>query len=188
MAPGLACSVARSAGERGRSDAAGASLSYASRVTTLRACAPARCKGRLPVFSVPAHDPQGPHGAAPRTSTVLIIEDDPTNLLVTEMTLRAERIPFVSVDNIDDAWDELQRSDVSLVIADLSLGGLALIERMRATPRFAHIPIIISTGERRHERIQQALDAGARGYLIKPYPLEQLLTHIRGALTTDRAN
>ncbi|HZC05002.1 MAG TPA: response regulator [Ktedonobacterales bacterium] len=137
------------------------------------------------MFSVPAHDPQGPHGAAPRTSAVLIIEDDPPNLLVTEMTLRAERIPFVSVDNINDAWDELQRSDISLVIADLSLGGFSLIERMRATQRFDHIPVIISTGERRHEKIQQALDAGAQGYLIKPYPLEQLLTHIRSALAMN---
>jgi len=126
-----------------------------------------------------SHDP---HSAPARTDTVLIIEDDPAHLLITEHTLRFEHIPFTSTENIDDGWEQLQRGDISVVITDLSLGAVTLIKRMRATERFATIPVIVSSGVGYQEQVQQALDAGAQAYLIKPHPLSTLVELVRRAL------
>lgn len=132
------------------------------------------------MHSASSHDP---HDAPTKTTaTALIVEDDPSNLIITGMTLRREQIPYVTTDNIDDGWEELQRGDISVVITDLSLGALVLIQRMRATPQFAKIPIIISSGVGNQDTIQQALDAGAQAYLKKPYELSTLVALVRRAL------
>ena len=131
------------------------------------------------------HDTHDAHDAPPRAPSVLIIEDSPSNLIITRMTLEREQIPYDATDNVDDGWEKLQHGDFSVVITDLSLGGIPLIERMRATPRYASIPVIVSTGHGAQEKIEQALLAGAQAYLIKPYTLSTLVELVRRALNGD---
>lgn len=119
--------------------------------------------------------------------TVLIIEDDPMHLALAEMTLQTAHYDCVSADNIEDGWNCLQTGIVSLVVSDLSLNGVELIERMRADPLTSNIPVIISSAERKQEARQAALDAGASEYLTKPFPLDDLVKHVRQCLGREEA-
>jgi DNA-binding response OmpR family regulator len=120
---------------------------------------------------------------------VLIIEDDYSNLKLTEMALRSAHYECVTTDNIKDGWELLQTGLVSVVVADLHIDAVSdavsLIERMRADPLIANIPVIIASGERGEERRQAALDAGASEFLTKPFPLNDLVARIKQCLARE---
>ena len=133
--------------------------------------------------TLPAYDPSL---SGERAHTILILENEPGNRFVLDYTLRAAHYACVSADSIADAWERIQRGDISLVITDLHFGAradpLALITRMRADPRTARIPVIVATGDRSEEQRQAALDAGAGAYLFKPYDKGTLLSNIQECL------
>lgn len=112
--------------------------------------------------------------------TVLIVEDSP------QMAANLE-IALASVDGVDvriattgvDAIEMLQQLDgepVAAVITDLDLprlNGFQLIEFLRANPRYARTPIIVSSGSTDPDSPARALRLGADAYFAKPYsPIE----------------
>ncbi len=138
--------------------------------------------------TVSAYDPSLPGERAP---TILIIENEPSNRVILDLTLRAAHYSCIATDTVDEAWNHLQRSDINLVITDLHLfaraDALSLIARMRANPHTARIPVIVTSGDRSQERRQAALAAGAGAYLVKPYEKGALLAHIRQCLADGEA-
>jgi len=122
---------------------------------------------------------------------ILIIEDEPNNRYILDLTLRAAHYSCVATETVEDAWNLLQSGEVNLVITDLHLvalaDALALIARMRADPRMARIPVIVTSGDRSQERRQAALAAGAGAYLVKPYEKHMLLAHVRQCLAGGEA-
>ncbi|HLZ20394.1 MAG TPA: response regulator, partial [Smithellaceae bacterium] len=62
------------------------------------------------------------------------------------------------------------------------LNGIDVIKKMRADSRLKSIPVLMVSTESEEDRIKQAMDAGAQGYLTKPFTPEQLTNAIRRAL------
>lgn len=133
------------------------------------------------------HDSEHPPFPQDDAPLVLVIEDDPPTRAMMKLLLDQERLTPLVASDIEEGWRILQQGGVRLVISDLHLDALTLIKRMRAEPATAHIPIIIETGERRAELRYAALEAGASSYLIKPYPLTDLVGHIRKWLDDNQA-
>jgi two-component system cell cycle response regulator DivK len=72
-----------------------------------------------------------------------------------------------------------------IIVTDLSmphLDGWAMIRRLKADARTAHIPIIACTGQVLDASAERALDAGCDAYLVKPCLPEDLLREIRRVL------
>lgn len=131
----------------------------------------------------PAYDPLL---SGERALTILILENEPGNRFVLDLTLRAAHYDCVAADTINEAWERILRGDINLVITDLHLVALAdaleLITRIRADPRTTRIPVIVTSGDRRQEQRQAALDAGACAYLVKPYDKSALLSRLQECL------
>lgn len=75
--------------------------------------------------------------------------------------------------NILEAGSE----DISLVLLDWNmpvLNGIDVIKKMRSDHRFEKIPVLMVSTESEDDRIQEAISAGAQGYLTKPFTPEQL--------------
>jgi DNA-binding NtrC family response regulator len=122
------------------------------------------------------------------TPTILIIDDDPDNQALLEMTLRANHLGCIAVESIEEGWQAIQQGIISLVVSDLDVDALTLIERMRADPLTASIPVIIASGEPRVERLQAAIDAGASSrYFTKPFAYVDLVSHVRQCLANKSA-
>ena len=79
------------------------------------------------------------------------------------------------------AWLEKNSADVSLVIMDWNMpvmdGYDALIE-IRENVRYNNVPILMATSEGIAEEIKKAKEAGANGYMVKPFTLQELANKI----------
>ncbi len=70
---------------------------------------------------------------------------------------------------------------VSLVVCDLNMpnmNGIEMVRAARADGRFNGIPIVMLTTEAQKEKMLEAKQAGATGWLVKPFDEENLVSVI----------
>ncbi len=107
----------------------------------------------------------------PETLRVLLIEDDPDDVLILEEALADAIDPAISLvheSRLDAGIRRLREEDCSLVLLDLSLPdavGLETLLRLRkAGP---DRPVVVLTGTDDEETALEAVRAGAQDYLVK---------------------
>ncbi|HDQ40334.1 MAG TPA: response regulator [Desulfonatronum sp.] len=86
-----------------------------------------------------------------------------------------------------DGKDALQQlsGPVDMIITDLNMpnmDGLELIRQVRAMPSFKFTPIIMLTTESQAGKKQEGKQAGATGWIVKPFKPEQLLGVVKKVL------
>ena len=114
---------------------------------------------------------------------VLVVDDSSTaRLLITEAlsasSKRRERALRISeaADGFE-ALRQLPRGAFDLVLTDINmptLSGLELIRMIRARPEHRNLPIVAISTEREPDDARRAREAGADGYLGKPFEPETL--------------
>ena len=84
-----------------------------------------------------------------------------------------------------DGIDALKYFDgrpIDLLLTDYHmprLNGLDLIRKVRQIENYMHIPILVLTTESQNEKIRDAKNSGATGWLTKPFNSEKLLNTLR---------
>lgn len=105
---------------------------------------------------------------------VLLVEDNPVNLLVAQRLIQLSSFDFVSAENGEVALELLQQQPFDMVLMDCQMpvmdGYTATqawreIEKAKGLP---HMPIIAMTANAMAEDRQKCLDAGMDDYLSKP--------------------
>ncbi len=121
-------------------------------------------------FRQPSEDSFGAR-PKPETLRVVLIEDDPDDLLILGEALAQATDPSISLvheSRLDAGVRRLLKEDCSLVLLDLSLpdvGGLETLRRLRdARP---DLPVVVLTGTDDEETAIEAVRAGAQDYLVK---------------------
>lgn len=87
-----------------------------------------------------------------------------------------------AVDGADGLEVISRTSDLSAVICDVNMprmNGLEMLERVRADSRNLRLPILMLTTEGQPVLMQRAKQAGAKGWIIKPFKPDLLLATIR---------
>ena len=110
--------------------------------------------------------------------TVLVVDDSPTMRQMVSDTLHRAGFDTVLAVNGEDALARVAGQNVQLVITDFNMpvmGGLALIERLRALQGFRFTPILVLTTEAEERRKQEGRSAGATGWIVKPFDPARLL-------------
>jgi diguanylate cyclase (GGDEF)-like protein len=110
--------------------------------------------------------------------TILLIEDNPGDVLLLRETLEESGIPFeiVRVERLQEGIDRVQRQSFDLVMLDLSLpdsAGTATIAR--AGKAFWKMPVIVLTALDDDQMGLKALQFGAQDYLVKSQVTPALL-------------
>ena len=91
---------------------------------------------------------------------------------------------FFTANDGDEAFNILEKHPVDIVIADLimpKVDGLALLQKIRQSQRFMHLPFILATGENDEKKLQEVANKGINGFLSKPFSMsemEQVLCNI----------
>ncbi|EZP48637.1 Response regulator [Sphingomonas sp. RIT328] len=83
------------------------------------------------------------------------------------------------------ALERLDGAEPALLITDINmprLDGFGLIERVREQDRHRNLPILVLTTESSEEKKQRAKEAGATGWIVKPFHPEKLAAAIRRVL------
>jgi CheY-like chemotaxis protein len=109
------------------------------------------------------------------TRLVLVVEDSGECAETLQIALEAmSGVEVVLCPDDRDLWPILERDParVAAVVTDLHLtqsNGLAVIRRLRADARFAHLPIVLISGDSDPGLPQTALACGASAWFPKPY-------------------
>ncbi len=122
--------------------------------------------------------------------TLLLADDSVTIQKVVGITFANEDVTLVTVDNGDDAIVRARQIKPDCVLADVSMPGLSgyeLCAAIRAEPELAQIPVLLLTGTFETYDSQRAIDAGADGYIAKPFEAQALVERVRALLAKPRA-
>ncbi|MBC7554589.1 MAG: response regulator transcription factor [Taibaiella sp.] len=116
---------------------------------------------------------------------VLVIEDDPTIQLIIRRSLE-KRFKVVAYTNGMDALSFLHEGNLpDIIISDLNtpqMGGLELIDQLKASGFFYAIPVLVLSGEESTETRIKCLDAGADDYVVKPFNPRELEARMKAIL------
>ncbi len=116
---------------------------------------------------------------------ILVVDDFPTMRRIVRNLLK--ELGFDNVDEAEDgqmALDKLQSGAFQLVVSDWNMpnmDGLSMLKQIRADPALSKIPVLMVTAEAKKENIIAAAQAGASGYVVKPFTaatLEEKLNKI----------
>ena len=122
--------------------------------------------------------------------TVVMIADDSKVVRVkTSRLLTAHRYQVLMAEDGLDAARQIEVSTPDVLVTDEDMpgmNGLQLARQLRANPRTARLPIILVTSDNEQLRANAAA-AGVDVVLGKPYPEEQLISHIQ-QLLRNQAN
>lgn len=103
----------------------------------------------------------------------LVVDDFSTMRRIVRNLLK--ELGFANVDEAEDgqvALQKLQAGDVDFVVTDWNMpnmDGLELLKAVRASDALKHLPVLMITAEAKKENIIAAAQAGASGYIVKPF-------------------
>ncbi len=113
--------------------------------------------------------------------TILIVDDSESIREVVSFTLESEGFKvLVGVDG-KDALKFLDGSNIDLIITDLHMpvmNGIELIREVRKMDDYSRIPILFLTTESQTAKKMEAKEAGATGWIIKPFVPAKLIAAI----------
>lgn len=80
----------------------------------------------------------------------------------------------------------LDRHRPDVILMDIHLPGLdgvALTQRLKASPHLADIPIVMMTGDASKTALLNSLEAGAASFVVKPFTRESLMSKLQAVLS-----
>ena len=112
----------------------------------------------------------------PKTEQHFLVVDDFSTMrrIVMGLLKELEYTKMIDADDGSSAWKLLESGTVpvSFVITDWNMpvmDGLTLLKKIRSTPKFANLPVLMITAEAKKENIVMAAESGADGYIVKPF-------------------
>jgi len=121
--------------------------------------------------------------AAPGSTSVLVVEDDPG---VAAQLVRALTRGGYLVDHVTTGAGALRRERMDVVLLDLGLPDTDGVQVCRQLRQRSDVAIIVVTAFGEESDRVTALDAGADDYLVKPFGVSELLARIRAVLRRIR--
>lgn len=123
-------------------------------------------------------------------SRVLFADDDPILREFAQVHLATAEGTILTAGDGLECLEVLERQPVDVLLLDLQmprLDGFEVLKRLRAEGRFARLPVIVVTGREDVAAIDQAFDAGATSFIVKPINWRLLAYQLRFALRAHQA-
>ena len=113
---------------------------------------------------------------------VLVVDDSAIMRKVITQILEMLGHDAVPASNGLDAFERLkEHEDVRLILLDWNMpemNGIEFLRAIKTRPRLSEIPVIMLTTESERRKMIEAIEAGAKHYLTKPFQPETLATKI----------
>jgi two-component system chemotaxis response regulator CheY len=113
---------------------------------------------------------------------ILIVDD--SNSIRQSISFVLEQAGFRVVQAQDgaDAVAQLNGQGFDLVISDVNMpnmDGIALTKHIRASAQYKFTPILMLTTESQASKMQEGKEAGATGWIVKPFEPEKLMAVVK---------
>jgi DNA-binding response OmpR family regulator len=107
---------------------------------------------------------------------ILCIEDDDDTCEMLTLVFAQAGYDFASAPSLYDGLEMARQGGFDLIMLDSYLPDGAGIELCRAIREFDELtPILFYTGEAHGSQVEEAIRAGAQGYMVKPVEIDELL-------------
>lgn len=117
---------------------------------------------------------------------ILSVDDSASIRQMVSFTLRNEGYEVIEATDGKDALAKIGGgAPVNLVITDLhmpAMDGIELIRHLRSDPAYKFTPIVMLTTESHQDRKEQGKQAGATGWIVKPFKPDQLVSVVKRLL------
>lgn len=106
-------------------------------------------------------------------SKFLVVDDFSTMRRIVRSLLK--ELGFENVEEAEDgavALSRLHQGGIDFVVTDWNMPnmtGLELLQKIREDAKLKTLPVLMITAEAKRENIMQAAQAGASGYIVKPF-------------------
>jgi len=118
--------------------------------------------------------------------TILAVDDDPDLLKLLRTIIKMEGFAVRTAEKRDDIVGALRQPPMpDLVLLDVQLpdaNGFDVLAKMRLHPLLKSVPVIMLTGSATREAVLKGLQAGADGYVTKPFEPDQVIAAVRAVL------
>ncbi len=115
-------------------------------------------------------------------SKVLVVDDSNSIREMVSFTLKSAGYNTVEAADGVEGLTKAKDDSFDLVISDVNMpnmGGIELCQELRKLPNFKFIPILMLTTESSGDMKMRGKEAGATGWLVKPFNPDKLLTTIK---------
>ncbi len=116
------------------------------------------------------------------TKRALTVDDSKTMRDMVSFTLKNAGFDVMEAEDGQHAISVLGSQPVDVIITDLNMpnmDGLQLIRMLRTRPEYRFTPILMLTTEAEGTKKQEGRDAGATGWIVKPFNPEKLVETVR---------
>ncbi len=117
---------------------------------------------------------------------IMSVDDSASIRQMVSFTLKKEGYEVIEATDGKDALSKLGGgATVNMVITDLhmpNMDGIELIKALRANPAFKFTPIVMLTTESLQDKKDLGRQAGATGWIVKPFKPEQLIGVVKKLL------
>jgi two-component system chemotaxis response regulator CheY len=117
---------------------------------------------------------------------ILAVDDSPSMRHMVSVTLRGAGYEVVEAADGEEALEYARGHSVDLVLADVNMprmNGITLVAHLRTLPDYRLTPLLLLTTESSQQSKQQGKQAGATGWMVKPFHPDQLLATLDRVLS-----
>ncbi len=119
------------------------------------------------------------------SSVILAVDDSASMRQMVRFTLESAGYEVIQAADGVEALDYAKGGKADLVLTDVNMprmDGLTLVRELRGLSNYKGIPILVLTTEAGQDTKMQGKQAGATGWIVKPFNPEQLLATIQRVL------
>ena len=123
-------------------------------------------------------------------ATVLIVDDEPNILLSLQFLMKKAGYDVRTAKDGEEALAEIARARPDLVMLDVmmpKLDGFSVCQRIRATPDWSSVRIIMLTARGRDVEREKGLSLGADDYITKPFSTKDAIVRVANVLARPRS-
>lgn len=119
---------------------------------------------------------------------VLIVDDSSAIRKILVRVLSQTDLPIKQVHEANDGAEALkivEANDVSLILSDINMpnvDGLELLQKLRLTPKWKDLSVVMITTEGSQAKVLEAVQLGAKGYVRKPFTADQIKEKVLACL------
>jgi two-component system, chemotaxis family, chemotaxis protein CheY len=116
---------------------------------------------------------------------ILAVDDSPSMRDMVRIALSGAGFQVTQAADGAEALEIARNDSFDLVLSDVNMprmDGISLIRALRAEHAYKHTPILMLTTESSAERKREGKDAGATGWIVKPFDPAQLVATMQRVL------
>jgi two-component system, chemotaxis family, chemotaxis protein CheY len=116
---------------------------------------------------------------------ILAVDDSKTIRSMLHSTLAGAGFDVTLAEHGEEALQMASQQQFALVVTDVNMpkmDGITLVRALRQKPEYAYIPILVCTTESSQEQKKRGREAGATGWIVKPFQPARLVDTVRKVL------